>query len=317
MKILITGGLGYLGSRLAEHLTNCGDQVRLLTRREPEQIPGWASGWEVRSIRNWDRSTLKAAAEGAEAVFHLAKPDAQRAARFPAEAIRAGGEQTWNLLEAVASHGLPIPFINVSSIAVYGPHIEGLVTEQTPAAPVHPYAVGHRFSEIVTRRFSDSGTAATLTVRLSNLFGKPLAPEAAKWALVFNDLCRQAVRRGVLELKTPGNQVRNFMCMTDGVRALRLLLDRVDAWPEDGIILIGGPTNMSILEAANRIAGRCEKLWGRALEIRRPREPEENKQRSFRFDRSRLQSLGFSWTDPIDREIDEILKACRAWEDGK
>ena len=317
MVILITGGLGYLGSRLAEYLSNRGDRIRISTRRDADRIPDWANDWDVRPMNAWNVPDLKNLLDGVEAVVHLAKPDAQRAAANPSEALNAGGEQTWNLLQAVADTDETLPFLNISSIFVYGPRVEGVITEDTPTAPEHPYAVGHRIAEIVTHRFFDIGAANTLNVRLSNCFGRPVAPDAAKWSLVFNDLCRQAVRDGVLRLNTPGTQQKNFVTLEDGLRALHLLLNRMARWPKDRIIHVGGNETMSILQVAERVADRYELLFGARPEIRRPSPPKGESWPDFQFDCSRLKSIGFSWNHPIDLEIDGTLKACQKWKTKK
>ncbi|MBW1909672.1 MAG: SDR family oxidoreductase [Deltaproteobacteria bacterium] len=317
MFYLVTGGLGYLGGRLVEYLLNKGNRVRVTTRRPIESCPQWAKKWEILQIESLNRDAWLKAIEDINFVFHLAAPDASISGSDPVSALRAGGENTWALVDAVANTPEEIPILNVSTIHVYGSSAKGLVTETFPPRPVHPYAVGHLFSEIVTRAFCSHRNIPVLNVRLSNAFGKPVALDAAKWSLVFNDLCRQAVTSNRLYLKSAGYQKRNFITLEDTVRALLFLASRSENWPDDQTIHVGSSVNLSIREVAERIAGRCKVLWGEKPEVFFSNETGAQESNEFIFDVSRLKETGFVWRNSFDQEIDDTLEICKKWGDQK
>ena len=314
MLYLVTGGLGYLGGRLLEYLVCEGHNVKVTTRRPPESWPGWAGKYNPYQIDINSNSNWRKALEDIDFVFHLAAPDAESAALDPISALRAGGEMTWTLLDAVSDAKKKIPVINVSTFHIYGPHPEGLITESSPLRPVHPYAISHLFSEIVTQSFWERRGLSILNVRLSNAFGRPIAIDAAKWSLVFNDLCMQAATSDRLRLKSSGLQKRNFITLGDTVRAIAFLSFNYKDWPDDHIMHVGSAVHWSIRDVAEHIAERSNFLWGKRLEITFPEIGENQIPKDFTFDVSRLERTGFVWENKFEQEIDNTLIACRKWE---
>jgi len=316
MFFLVTGGLGYLGGRLVDHLLKEGHRVRVTTRRPPDSFPEWAKEWEIAQIAGSEKEEWLRTLEGIDLVFHLAAPDAASAAADPVSAFRAGGEMTWSLLEAISGKQRRPRIINVSTYHVYGPNVGGVITESSPVRPIHPYSVGLMLSEMTVQVFCHVNGISALNVRLSNSFGKPIASSAAKWSLVFNDLCRQAATSNTLRLNSAGYQKRNFITIEDTVAALLFIADRRENWPDDHIIHIGSNNYLSIRDVAEHIAERCKVLWGRSPEIVIPEEGPGIDDRDFIFDISRLEKLGFIWSNRIDFEIDSTLKACMEWNSG-
>jgi UDP-glucose 4-epimerase len=313
MLYLVTGGLGYLGGRLVEYLLQEGHEIRITTRRSRESLPDWAKGYDIHKTDMQDKEIWTEALEGVDFVFHLAAPDARQAASDPISALRAGGEFTWNLLEAVANAKRQVPVIKVSTFHVYGPLVEGLIRESSCPSPEHPYAVGHLISEMVVQIFCSRRGIRGLNVRLSNALGKPVTSEACNWSLVFNDLCMQAATSDQLRLKSTGHQKRNFITLGDTVRALSFLAESRRVWPEDHVIHVGSSTHWSMRQAAEIVAGRCDKLWGKYPEIIFPKDEAESAPKDFVFDVSRLERAGFIWENQFDREIDDTLTTCKKW----
>lgn len=313
MFFLITGGLGYLGGRLAEHLTQKGHRVRLTTRRPRETWPIWARNLDVQQVDVFDKTSWKNALHSIDFVFHLASPDVDMAAQDPISALRAGGEIAWGLLDVLAGGDKKIPIVNISTFHVYGPRVQGLMDETLSPRPVHPYAISHLFSEIVVNSFCDAGKVNGLNVRLSNTFGRPVSSDSAKWPLVFNDLCRQAVETNQLVLKSSGSQKRNFVTLEDTVRALLFLAGNQDGWPQDRIIHLGSSIQMSVREVAEFVARRSKEVLQKELVLVCRGSASETLISDFVFDVTRLKRAGFSWKNRIENEVDGTLTACREW----
>ena len=154
-------------------------------------------------------------------------------------------------------------------------------------------------------------------MRLSNVFGTPMAFDSAKWSLVFNDLCMQAATSHQLCLKSVGYQKRNFITLEDAVHALTFLADRYNEWPEDHIMHVGSNIYWSIRDVAEHIADRCKVLWGKRLKIIIPEDKGDPTPKDFKFDVSRLENAGFIWQNQVEREIDCTLIACKKWGERK
>lgn len=306
MRFVLVGGIGYLGGRLARHLKSQGHHVAVTTRRPSSTVPSWIEADEIVSIT--DEADLRPHFQNRDLVVHLAAPNEIISLENPLEAIRAGGEGTWKILEALSAHTPRIPFIFLSTFRVYGPHVQGTIQETTPTAPAHPYALGRFLGESVTHYFRSKAGVSTLCVRLSNGFGAPCALDVPRWSLIFNDLCLQAVRDHQLVLKSPSEQ-RNFITLTDVARALEFLALNPARWPQDGLLHLGSSLHWSVLEAAERIQRCTEELLGYKPPIQIPSTPSIPKQ-TIHFSVERLAALGFQWQNNWEDEIKNTLRLC-------
>jgi nucleoside-diphosphate-sugar epimerase len=154
VRILLTGGTGFVGGHVAEVLAAGGHRVRALTRGKDDG--GVLAGAGAEAVRGSleDGPSLRAAVEGVEAVVHGA---GLIKARRPSEyhEVNAGG--TLRLLEACdAARPRPRRFVLVSSQAAQGPSPGGRpLAEGEPAAPVSHYGASKLRGEGIARAFGD------------------------------------------------------------------------------------------------------------------------------------------------------------------
>ena len=106
-------------------------------------------------------------------------------------------------------------FIYFSTAHIYGAPLEGTITEKSLPSPVHPYAITHRAAEDYVIAAAKQKRIQGTVLRLSNSFGAPVSPHVNRWTLLANDLCRQAVEKGTITLRSNGCQYRDFICLTD------------------------------------------------------------------------------------------------------
>ena len=142
MKVLITGGAGNLGRKLAQLFTENGDQVRIFDLPQVDySFFGGMQGIEIAKGDIRDQETVRKAVKGVDAILHLAAliPPASERNREFTMAINAGG--TKNLLEA--AQGAEVHFVLTSSVATYG----DTTAEKPPVKVTHPQAVLDVYSE--------------------------------------------------------------------------------------------------------------------------------------------------------------------------
>ena len=139
MRVLVTGGSGFLGSYVAEGLAALGHTVRALVRpRSDKKILERLANVEFAPGAIEDRASLDVAVRGVDAVIHVAGlVKARSAAEF--FAVNTGG--TKNLLDAAQAHAKDLRrFVYVSSLAAVGPSEDGKpVTDHAPPRPVTHY----------------------------------------------------------------------------------------------------------------------------------------------------------------------------------
>ena len=310
LKVLLTGGFGYLGGRLAETLAVNGEhEVTLATRRlipQPSTAPG------TKAIRlDWDSDAdLRRACEGTEIVVHLAGMNAADCARDPVAALAFNGVRTAQLVVAATDMRVR-RFIYLSTAHVYGGALKGSIDERTCPDPLHPYATSHRAGEDAVRLACKSGTLEGIVIRLSNSFGAPVDPRADCWSLVTNDLCRQAVQSGRSVLRSDGNQRRDFMPISEACRAIEHLMTVPKATVGDGLFNVGGGWAPRLSELAELVAERVAAIVGTRPKLEYRSVGDAAGPSDLRYGVTKLQSTGFiSRPDASVAELDRLVRFC-------
>ncbi len=306
--VLLTGGLGYLGGRLACALVEAGHQVRCGTRRPGAVAPDWLPVMPMATLDWASNEALTEACRGVDCIIHLAAMNEVESASDPVGALKMNGLASLRLLEAAKVAGVR-RFIYCSTAHVYGTPLQGDIDETTLPRPIHPYAITHKVAEDFVLAAHDRKQIEGVVIRLSNGFGAPVTPDVDRWTLLVNDLCRQAVTTGELRLNSSGKQLRDFITLGDVGRAVNHVLQLDTDQLADGLFNLGGGKAMSILEMTERIAARWQALTGREVAIVRPAgDSAPPPVLNYRCDKPA--ATGFTLTSEVNREIDDTLKLC-------
>lgn len=307
-KVLLTGGLGYLGGRIACALVAAGHQVRCGTRRTGAAAPSWLPEMLMVTLDWGSTESLTEACRGIDCIIHLAAMNEVESAKDPVGALEMNGLSSLRLLEASKAAGVR-RFVYFSTAHIYGTPLKGNIDESSLPRPVHPYAITHKVAEDFVLAAHDQKQVEGVVIRLSNGFGAPVTPDVNRWTLLVNDLCRQAAINGELRLNSDGLQQRDFITLADVVQAVNHLLELDTKQLANGLFNLGGGNVMSILEMTERIAVRWRALTGRDIAILRP--PGDGlKFPAFSYRCDKLAATGFRLTGQVDREIDDTLELC-------
>jgi len=311
-KILITGGLGYLGGRLSKQLaTSSGLSLRLMTRRTDEGIPAWAEGFDLVRANLQDASTLGGVLKDIDTVIHLAAADENESQQDPERALDITGSGTYRLLQTCQSAGVK-RFIYMSTFHVYGPGSTQPITENSATRPVHPYAITHRFAEDLVNWYRHSFEMKTLVLRLSNGYGSPADSLVQRWTLVFNDLCKQAVQKRAITLRSSGTQHRDFISLNNVGRAVQHFLALPDDEWRDGLFNLGGDCSMSILQVAEKVSAEFAKSYGQDIPLTTGGPAEGEPPSPVKFSIEKLKASGFTLEDNLSEEISATFDLCES-----
>jgi nucleoside-diphosphate-sugar epimerase len=174
MKILVTGGAGFIGSHLAEALVRKGHRVRVIDnlfsgRRENLKVV--RDDLEFLKGDCADPRSARRSVEGVEVVYHeAAVPSVARSVDKPDLSHRANATATLNMLVAARDAGVR-RFVYAGSSSVYGEGRKLPKREDMVPSPVSPYAVGKLMGEHYLRVFAQLYGMETLTLRYFNVFG--------------------------------------------------------------------------------------------------------------------------------------------------
>lgn len=304
--VLVVGGFGTIGGRLSERLEQTKNLSLRLSSRTPHQAPSWAPRAstciaDVTSSAGWG----EALNEIDTVVFLVSLPDFA-AKENPVLARSVGVDGTRNVLEASIAAGAQ-RFVFLSTGHVYGTPYLGHITERTPTNPQQPYATTHLEAERLVADAHDRGDIEGVRVRLSNGFGFPKRADNEIWQIIINDLCRQAVTTGRLELRTTGHQRRNFIPYADVCTALVHLITMPNVG--DGLFNLGSTVTMTIADAARRVQERASLVLGKELPLAIPTGPDEVSP-ELDYDSTKIRSTGLTLSDDLDTEIDALLRYC-------
>lgn len=311
MNLLITGGFGYLGGRLAEYLASQTGYKIYLGSRQQTVSPSWLPQAKVVKTE-WDLPIgLERICSGVDAIVHLAGMNAEDCAANPLAALEFNAVGTARLLQAAILKGVK-RFVYLSTAHVYGSPLKGVITEEICPISLHPYATSHRAGEDVVRVAHQRGEIEGVVVRLSNAYGAPVQKDANCWMLLVNDLCRQAVTTQQMVLKSSGLQRRDFIALTDVCRAITHLLVLPIDKLADGLFNVGGVWSPTILEMTERVAERVYAVTGNRPEILRKEDPSIGEIEALDYRVKKLVGTGFSLSgvEQVDRELDRLVHFC-------
>lgn len=308
-RILITGGLGYVGGRVAQVLAARPDMEVVLGSRLLQAQPEWLPSAIMRATPWRDSGQLRQACSGVDTVIHLAAMNEIDAAGDPVGALEMNGVATARLMEAAKAEKVN-RFIYLSTAHVYGAPLVGYIDETICPRPIHPYATSHRAAEDVVLAAHLTGALTGLVLRLSNGFGAPAHPDVNRWTLLVNDLCRQVVTTGKLVLRSSGLQRRDFVTLTDVGRAIAHLERLPREAVGDGVFNIGGAWAPTVMEMATLVATRCNATLGFYPVIDRPEPLSDEVSQLLDYRIDKLMGSDFRLEGNHDAEIDATLILC-------
>ncbi|MBF0554871.1 MAG: SDR family oxidoreductase [Nitrospirae bacterium] len=321
MRVLITGGRGFIGGRTALYLKEKypNSDITITTTKQDGGLPAWCSAFNTLNMSLSDEQSIKRAVKGADTIVHLAALNEIDSMREPVSAMRINTEGTYRLLRAAAEHGVK-SFIYFSTIHVYGENLAlPLITEETPIRPYHPYATTHAAAEGFVDQFRRYNSMNTAIFRLSNAYGAPADMAVNRWSLVFNDLCRQAVTQSSLTLKSSGRQYRDFISIHDVTRAVGHFIYELNGQWGDGLFNLGGECPMTILEAAGHVARVYKETYGReisGIKVGEAATPEAFLNPT-NYNIEKIQKTGFQLEGGMDEEIRRCLSLCEGFGESR
>jgi UDP-glucose 4-epimerase len=221
VKVLVTGGGGFIGSHIVERLVRDGHDVRVLdnfaTGRR-ENLVDMTDGVELfeGDIQSYER--VHNSVRGCEVVFHQAAlPSVPRSIQDPLTSNASNVTGTLNVLLAARDSDVR-RVVFASSSSVYGPDASLPQREELPATPISPYAVGKLASEGYCRSFSAVYGLETVALRYFNVFG-PRQDPLSQYAAVIPNFITAALADRRPTVFGDGEQSRDFTHVENVIEA--------------------------------------------------------------------------------------------------
>ncbi|MBC7252731.1 MAG: dTDP-glucose 4,6-dehydratase [Actinobacteria bacterium] len=304
MRLLVTGGCGFIGSNFVRHvlrehpedevlnldkLTYAGNPGNL---RDVEGDPRYrflkgdiCEGEDVERAFEW----------GPEAVVNFAaETHVDRSITDPEAFVRTDVLGTFRLLEAVRAAGIRL--VQISTDEVYGSISEGSFTEESPLRPNSPYAASKAGADLLVRSYVRTYGIDAVIVRSSNNYGPYQYPEKVIPLFITNLLEGRKV-----PLYGEGANVRDWLFVEDNCRAIDLVLRRGES---GAVYNVGAGQERSNLELTRSILALLGKGEEHVQKV--PDRPGHD----FRYslDCSRIRGLGWEPLYDLDRGLRETVR---------
>jgi UDP-glucose 4-epimerase len=256
VRVLITGGAGFIGSHLVHACLQAGERVRVLddlSSGSLANLAGVLDDVELVRASVADAEAVTRAARGCQVVYHQAAiASVTRSVEDPVGTAAVNAAGTLHVLAAARAAGAQ-RVVAASSAAVYGDDPTLPKREDMAPRPLSPYALQKLISELHCRQFSQLYGLPAVALRYFNVFG-PRQDAASPYAGV-TPLFVEALRRGQRPLVLgDGRQTRDFVYVADVVAANRAAATRPGVAGE--VINIGGGTRTSVLELLAAVASQ-------------------------------------------------------------
>lgn len=226
MRVLVTGGVGFIGSHIVEQLVGEGHEVVIydnFSTGSMDNVKHIASMGSVKVVKGdiLDLGALLCAVEGCDAISHqAAQLEIGSAIKDPVADARVNIEGTINVLEAAVRRNVR-KVVYASSAGIYGEAVRLPQDEEHPKRPSWPYGVSKYAGELYCLQYSQLYGIKTCALRYGIVYGE------REW---FGRVLTMFVKRAVLENKPPvvfgdGRQTRDFVYVKDVAELHNILLE--------------------------------------------------------------------------------------------
>jgi nucleoside-diphosphate-sugar epimerase len=298
-RILVTGGAGFIGSHLVDHLIAAGDHVTAFDDLSTGRYPNIRHLLDHPNFRFVEASVLdmgklEREVASADAVYHLAAAvGVQLIVDRPLQSMITNIKGTENVLEAAERHRVKIMVASTSEI--YGKNANGPFKEEddrllgSPRKLRWSYSTSKAVDEILAFVYYKELRLPTVVVRLFNTIGPR---QVGHYGMVVPRFITQALRGEDLTVYGDGNQTRSFCYVSDEIDGILRLAKSTENEP----VNIGNPSEFTILDCARQVLA----MTGSKSKIQfRPLPQDDPKQR--RPDISKAKRL-LGWEPKIDLE---------------
>lgn len=287
MRVLVTGGLGFIGSNFIRTALKARPSWSVVNLDARTYAGNPANVADIKSRYRWikadirDPKAVDRAMKGCELVVHFAaETHVDRSILDASAFLTTNVVGTQVLLDAALRHGVR-RFLHVSTDEVYGSVSKGLSREGDNLEPNSPYAASKAASDLLVRSYFVTHKAPVVTTRASNNYGPYQYPEKALPLMISNFMDGKP-----FPMYGDGRQVRDWLHVVDHARAILLVLEKGVL---GDVYNIGGSYTCENRELVAKVL----KLMGKDASLVKRVGDRKGHDRRYALDCSKLKRLGF------------------------
>jgi len=256
-KVLVTGGLGFVGHNLVKTLLNTYNceviVVDNCVNSSPTVLGADIEKVQFHQISVLDSVQLFPLIEQVNFVFHLACKQISASGKEALDDMKVNAESTLNILEFIKNNSLPLleRFVYTSSCSVYGSSTKLPASESDPTYVLSNYAATKLLGENYTLIYNKNYEIATSSVRYSNVYGYGQSPRNP-YCGVLGKFVHNALTNEALSVFGDGEQTRDYTFISDAIDAT--ILAAVHPKALGDVFNVGTGVETSVNELAEIIA---------------------------------------------------------------
>ena len=308
MRILVTGGAGFIGSHYVRALLRGSypgfghaqvtvlDKLTYAGNRANLEPVATSPGFSFIRGDICDAALLAAVVPGHDAVINFAaETHVDRSIAGAADFVATNAMGVQALLQACLDAGIA-RFVQVSTDEVYGSVAEGSWKEDAPLAPNSPYAAAKAGGDLLARAYARTHGLNVSITRCCNNYGPYQYPEKVIPLFVTNLLDGLKV-----PLYGDGQNVRGWIHVDDHCRGIQLVLERGEP---GGVYHINGDAELTNIELARALLECCGADWEMVAHV----EDRKGHDRRYSLDDSLLRSMGFAPRVPFRQGLADTVR---------
>ncbi|MGY5142923.1 MAG: NAD-dependent epimerase/dehydratase family protein [Candidatus Nitrosopumilus sp. bin_32a] len=295
MKILITGGSGFIGSHLADFLISENHQIILAVRSEHKahNITHLQEKIQIDKIdvSNYDKIERSILKHKPDIIFHLAgETSHKKSFETPFEDVKSNSISTLNILEIIRKSNLNCKFILGSTFIVIGKNAMLPINEETPCNPSTMYGAHRLLSEHYCKIYHNVYGIDTIIFRITNCFG-PREQYKIPNKNALNYMIYNAYKNKTVSIFNEGKFFRDVIFVSDVINALSVIMKKGES---GNVYWIANGAKTWFYEI-----GKClEEFTNTQVEyVQSPEYTSKTDVGDFLVDNTKLSSLG--WTSNV------------------
>lgn len=308
MKVLVTGGAGFIGGHLVEELIK-GEASIIVIDIELNPRSTFIHNkldkkteLELVDIRDREKVLKVFTKYNPDYVFHLAaEPIVQEAYTNPHKAFETNIMGTVNVLEAVRINGRVKGIIVASSDKAYG-KTKKAYTEDSPLKGDHPYDVSKSSADLICHAYYKTYNTPVVVTRFGNVYGEG----DLHFGRIIPDICESVIKKKVLRIRSDGTYVRDYIYVKDVVDGYLFLLKNINRIKGEGFNFSSNDTLsvLGVVRKAEKILKK--KVSYKILDI------VKNEIQYQHLDDSKIRSMGWKHKYSLDKTFPRILEWYRS-----
>ena len=303
MRLLITGGCGFIGSNFIHHMIDAHPDYKIVNLDKLTYAGNKENLKDIERHKNYrfikgdicDDKLANRISKGCDAVINFAaETHVDRSIKDPSDFVRTNVYGTYVLLEAVRKNKIGL-FVQISTDEVYGSIMTGEFKETDPLKPNSPYAASKASADLLCRSYFVTYKTPIVITRSSNNFGPYQYPEKVIPLFITN-----ALENKKLPLYADGLNVRDWLYVEDNCMGISSVLRKGQAGE---IYNIGGGMELPNIELTRLIL----KILGKPKSLIKFVKDRPGHDKRYALDCEKLKGLGWRPKNSFERSLEKTI----------